>query len=99
MEENAELRQMPRHVDEPVPIIFWSVQEFAVILAILGVAIVFNIWGIGFIASAGAVWGLRQLKRGAKRGAAQHWIWRRGLNLDKALSRTAPPPWTTEFME
>lgn len=99
MEENTELRRMPLHVDEPVPIIFWSAQEFILIMSILGVAIAFNVWGIGFIGSAFAVWGLRKLKRGAKRGAAQHWIWRKGLNLDKALAATAPAPLIVEFVE
>ena len=99
MEESQAFRLMPRHADDPVPLIFWSVQEFIVIIAILGVGFVMNVWGVGFLGSAAAVWGLRQLKRGAKRGAAQHWIWRKGVNLDRALSATAPPPWTTEFIE
>lgn len=99
MEDSGELRRMPLHVDEPVPIIFWSAQEFILIMSILGVSITFNVWGVGFVGAGFAVWGLRKLKRGAKRGAAQHWIWRRGLNMDKALAKTAPQPLTPEFIE
>lgn len=99
MDEGQEFRRMPLHADEPVPIIFWSAQEFILIVSILGVAIAFNVWGVGFIGAGVAVWGLRKLKRGAKRGAAQHWIWRKGLNLDKALAKTAPEPLIPEFIE
>jgi hypothetical protein len=44
------------------------------------------------------LWGSSKLKRGSKRGAAQHAIWAFGLITDKGLSRF-PPASIKEFIE
>lgn len=93
------LHQLAQNVDSPVPILFWEPVEFAIAVTLMGFGVISNLWVFGMLGAVGVLWGAKKLRRGAKRGAAQHWIWHNGLLLDSALARLFPAPWQTDYME
>lgn len=90
---------VPADVDPPVPILFWDPLEISVALAAIGFGFVLRLAWLGVVIAFAVLIGARRLKRGAKRGAAQHWMWRIGLQADTPLKQNFPPAWELEFVE
>ena len=86
-------------IEAPIPIMFWEPLEFVMALTFMGFGIISNLWVLGMAAGAGILIGSRYLKRGAKRGAMQHYMWSHGLQLDSSLTKLFRPSWVNEFIE
>lgn len=96
---DSEAHLIPFDLESPVPIMFWEPLEFTLALTLMGFGIVANVWLLGIIAGFSVLLGARYLKRGAKRGAMQHFMWAHGLQLDAALSKKFKPAWLNDFIE
>lgn len=86
-------------IEAPTPILFWEPLEFVMALTFMGFGMVMNLWILGMLAGTGILIGSRYLKRGAKHGAMQHYMWSLGLQMDKPLSKYFKPAWINEFIE
>lgn len=89
---------MPVDIEEPTPILFWSPLEFVVAVSLAGFGIVAGASTLGMLVAGGVLVAARKLKRGARRGAAQHFLWAIGLQVDPALNRF-PPAWENDYTE
>lgn len=86
-------------VDAPVPILFWEPIEFVVAVSLIGFGFVTDLVLLGVIAGGMCLALANKLKRGKKRGAVQHWLWRRGLEIDPGMQKHFPSPWKVDFSE
>lgn len=86
-------------IEAPTPIMFWEPLEFVMALTFMGFGIISNLWMLGMLAGTAILIGSRYLKRGAKRGAMQHYMWSLGLQLDPSLAKLFKPSWINEFIE
>ena len=91
-------RHIPTRADDPVPMLFWDPFEFVLAITAFGLLMILANPIIGALVGGGVLWVSKRLKRGAKRGAAQHAVWAFGMLADKALNRF-PPPQVREFIE
>jgi len=82
-----ELRRIPLTADNPVPILFWEPVDFIAGMSIFGMGVALHLFLFGCIGGWLTLMVATRLRRGAKRGAAQHWLWFMGLNIDRALAR------------
>lgn len=89
---------VPKDVEARTPILFWEPLEFILAVSLFGFGIIGNAWIPGAIAGTSVLIGSRYLKRGARRGAAQHVLWSLGISMDLAL-RKFPPSWANDFTE
>lgn len=89
----------PADIEAPVPILFWEPVEFIVALTLAGFGMLAQMFPLGIVLAASVLVGARYLKRGAKRGAVQHFLWSMGLQLDPGLKSKFPPAWVNEFIE
>lgn len=96
---NSHNRSIPTRADDPIPILMWEPVEFICAIALLGIFIAMNLWIVGIVLCSMTLWVSNEMKKGAKRGAAQHAIWSIGLNLDRVLPHKFPPAWLNEFIE
>lgn len=96
---DEEAHKVPQDVDSPIPVLFWDPVEFVISISIFGFGILMNLWLLGMIGAITVLVLSQKLKRGAKRGAVQHYLWRSGLQVDAPLRKKFPTPWTTEFIE
>ena len=90
---------VPFELEAPVPIMFWDPLEFVLAITLMGFGILSNLWIFGVATGTGVLVGARYLKRGAKQGAMQHFLWAHGLQLDPALSKKFKPAWLNDFIE
>ena len=81
------LRKIPLTVDNPVPILFWDPVDFIAAMTIFGMGVALKLFLFGMAGSIAVLIVATKLRQGAKRGAAQHWLWYMGLNIDVALQR------------
>lgn len=81
------LRKIPLMADNPVPIMFWEPVDFIAGMSIFGMGVALNMFLFGAVGGALTLMIATKLRQGAKRGAAQHWLWHMGLNIDRALQR------------
>lgn len=99
MDETTQAHIIPEGVERPTPIMFWEPLEFTVGLMFAGFGIVTNMWVIG-VGLGGAVLALApRMRRGYRRGAVQHMLWAKGLNLDPHLKARFKPSWLNDFIE
>lgn len=91
--------RVPYDLELPAPIMFWEPLEFVLALCLFGFGILTNLWVLGIVLGSGVLFGARYLKRGAKRGAMQHYLWSLGLQMDPALSKRFPPSWSNDYVE
>ncbi|MDN5872952.1 MAG: type IV conjugative transfer system protein TraL [Sinobacteraceae bacterium] len=91
-------RHIPTRADDPVPMLFWDPFEFVLAISAFGLLMILANPLVGAAVAGFVLWGSKRLKRGAKRGAAQHACWAFGMMADKALSRF-PPSHIREFIE
>lgn len=99
MSEAQRFSRVPKEVDKDVPIMFFEPMEFVAFIGILGFGMIFNLFFLGVVAGVGYLMVSRKMKRGAKRGASQHFLYRLGLPLDPALKKYFPSPSLSEFIE
>ena len=92
------LYRVPAEVDHPIPIFAWDVVEIVVAVLMFGVFIILGYFLFGMVAAMVTLSMAKKLKKGAKRGQAQHLIWRAGLVIDQPLKRHAPHPIKLEFI-
>lgn len=97
MEEQSHV--VPYDLEAPIPIMFWEPLEFVLAICLMGFGIIAHLWVFGLLAGAGVLLGSRYLKRGAKRGAMQHFLWAHGLQLDSGLAKKFKPAWLNDFIE
>lgn len=90
---------IPFDIEAPVPVLFWEPLDFALAVSFTGFGIALGLFIPGVIGAFGVLYGSKYLKRGAKRGAAQHYLWGLGLNIDKYLSSNFLPADKNEFIE
>lgn len=85
-------------IEAPIPILFWEPLEFIAAICFLGFGMLADIWLFGALGAFIVLIGSKYLKRGAKRGAVQHWLWFIGLQLDTTLKKRFPAAWENEFI-
>lgn len=90
---------VPSEIENPVPIMFWDPLEFILALMLVGIGIVMGLFVLGVLGGVGVLVGARYLKRGAKKGSMQHFLWAHGLQLDVPLSKKFKPSWLNDFVE
>lgn len=93
-----ELRKIPMTTDNPVPILFWEPVDFIAGLAMFGMGVALHMFLFGLVGGIATLMIASKLRQGAKRGAAQHWLWFMGMNLDRALSRMKLRAWDNDFI-
>lgn len=92
------LRRIPLKADNPVPILFWEPVDFIAGITIFGMGVALKMFLFGGIGCVLTLMIATKLRNGAKRGAAQHWLWYMGLNMDRALARLKLRAWDTDFI-
>lgn len=92
------LRKIPLSSDNPVPIMFWEPVDFIAGLSIFGMGVALNLFLFGMIGAVLTLMIATKLRQGAKRGAAQHWLWYMGMNIDKGLGRLKLRAWDSDFI-
>lgn len=96
---DAEAHVFPFDLEAPIPIMFWDPLEFVLALILMGFGIISHLWVFGLLGGLGVLFGARYLKRGAKRGAMQHYLWAHGLQLDNSLKTKFKPAWLNDFTD
>lgn len=81
------LRKIPLTADNAVPILFWEPVDFIAGISIFGMGVALHLFLFGAIGGVVTLMVASKLRQGAKRGAAQHWLWSMGLSIDRALTR------------
>lgn len=95
--ENA-IRKIPLTADNAVPILFWEPVDFIAGISIFGMGVALNMFVFGGLGCVLTLTVASKLRKGAKRGAAQHWLWAMGLNIDKGLFRMKLKAWDNDFI-
>lgn len=95
--ENS-LRKIPLTADNPVPIMFWEPVDFIAGISIFGMGVALHMFLFGAVAGFLVLTLASKLRQGAKRGAAQHWLWFMGVNIDRALGRLKLKAWNNDFI-
>ena len=90
---------VPFEIEAPIPIMFWDPLEFVLAICLMGFGIIAHLWLVGVVGGAGVLIGARYLKRGAKRGAMQHFLWAHGLQMDASLTKKFKPSWLNDFID
>mgnify|MGYP001302874816 CR=1 FL=1 len=89
---------MPYGIEEPIPIMFLDPIEFIMVITFIGFGILSDLIILGGAGAFIVVALSRYLKRGAKRGAMQHFMWSLGMQIDKNLANRFPPAWKNDFI-
>lgn len=92
------LRKIPLTADNPVPIMFWEPVDFIAGMSVFGMGVALHMFLFGAIGGAVTLMVASKLRQGAKRGAAQHWLWYMGVNIDRALGRMKLHAWDSDFI-
>lgn len=92
------LRRIPLTADNPVPILFWEPVDFIAGMSIFGMGVALHMFLFGAVGGALTLMVASKLRQGAKRGAAQHWLWFMGMNIDRALNRMKLRAWDSDFI-
>ena len=89
----------PADIEAPTPIMFWEPLEFTMAICFIGFGMIAHLMLLGVLAAVLVLYGARYLKRGAKRGAMQHFLWSMGLQLDASFNKCFVPSWKNDFVE
>ncbi len=92
------IRRIPLTADNPVPILFWEPVDFIAGMSIFGMGVALHMFLFGAVGGALTLMVASKLRQGAKRGAAQHWLWFMGVNIDRALTRMKLRAWDSDFI-
>lgn len=98
MAKDVNIRKIPLTVDNAVPILFWEPVDFIAGISIFGMGVALHLFMFGAVGCAIVLMVASKLRQGAKRGAAQHWLWSLGLTIDSALGRTKLKSWSNDFL-
>ena len=98
MAREVDIRKIPLTVDNAVPILFWEPVDFIAGISIFGMGVALHLFLFGAVGCMITLIIAGKLRQGAKRGAAQHWLWGMGLNIDAALGRTGLKAWNNDFL-
>lgn len=90
---------VPFDLEAPIPIMFWDPLEFVLAIVLMGFGVISGLWAFGLLGGIGVLYGARYLKRGAKRGAMQHFLWGHGLQMDPVLMRKFKPAWLNDYTD
>lgn len=88
MENDRALRKTPTSIDNEVPILFWAPTDLIAGLSVLGMGMILKMFLLGVVGCVVTLVVATKLRQGAKRGAAQHWLWFMGARIDRSLERT-----------
>lgn len=91
-------RRIPTTVDNVVPIMFWDPVDFIAGMAIFGMGVALNLFILGLLGGLATLTLASKLRQGAKRGAAQHWLWYMGISIDRSLNRMNLKAWQNDFI-
>lgn len=94
----SSLRRIPLTADNAVPIMFWEPVDFIAGMSIFGMGVALHMFLFGVVGGVVTLMVATKLRQGAKRGAAQHWLWAMGLNIDRALGRMKLRAWDNDFL-
>lgn len=89
---------MPFGLEDPIPIMFLDPIEFIMAVTFIGFGIISDLILLGGAGAFTVVAASRYFKRGAKKGAMQHFMWSLGLQIDPHLSKRFPPAWDNDFI-
>ncbi len=90
---------IPRDIDAPTPLFFWTVVEVIIAICFVGFGLLMGSLGIGLLLGIGILSVSKHMHNdSAKRGEAQHLMWRFGLKIDKSMN-WFPPALRMEFIE
>lgn len=92
------LRKIPLTADNPVPIMFWEPVDFIAGISVFGMGVALHLFMFGAVGGMLTLMIATKLRQGAKRGAAQHWLWYMGVNIDRALGRMKLNSWNNDFI-
>jgi hypothetical protein len=92
------LRRIPLTADNAVPILFWEPVDFIAGISVFGMGVAMHLFLFGAVGGALTLMVASKLRQGAKRGAAQHWLWFMGVNIDRALGRMKLRAWDSDFI-
>lgn len=92
------LRKIPLTADNPVPILFWEPVDFIAGVAVFGMGVAMHLFMFGAVGCVATLLIASRLRKGAKRGAAQHWLWAMGLNIDPGIARMNLRAWNNDFI-
>lgn len=92
------LRKIPLTADNAVPILFWEPVDFIAGLSVFGMGVALQMFLFGAVGGAFTLMVASKLRQGAKRGAAQHWLWCMGINIDRGLARMKVKAWENDFI-
>lgn len=92
------LRRIPLTADNSVPILFWEPVDFIAGVSVMGMGVALNMFLFGVVGCVVTLMVATKLRKGAKRGAAQHWLWHMGMNIDRAMARMKLKSWNNDFM-
>jgi hypothetical protein len=87
MASDLQLRRTPTSIDNSVPIIFWEATDLVAGLSVLGMGMILKLFFLGVVGCVVTLIVATKLRQGAKRGAAQHWLWFMGAHIDRSLDR------------
>lgn len=93
-----ELRRIPLTADNAVPILFWDPIDFIAGVSVFGTFVAMHQFLLGAVGGTLTLMAASRLRQGAKRGAAQHWLWFMGMNIDRALWRMKLRSWDNDFI-
>lgn len=95
----SDKHRIPRDIDAPTPLFFWTAVEVVIATMFVGVGLVMGSFGFGIILGASVLALSKNLRdENAKRGQAQHLLWRFGIEIDGAMKRF-PSSLQMEFTE
>uniref|UniRef100_UPI00301C9EA2 hypothetical protein n=1 Tax=Vibrio parahaemolyticus TaxID=670 RepID=UPI00301C9EA2 len=66
---------------------------------VFGVFVTFDFFFLGGVLAVCILVGAKYLRRGAKKGTTQHYLWSLGLMIDPVMKKHFPPPWDNDFIE
>lgn len=92
------IRKIPLTADTSVPILFWEPVDFIAGMSIFGMGVALHMFLFGAVGGVLTLMVASKLRQGAKRGAAQHWLWYMGMNIDRALNRMKLRAWDSDFI-
>lgn len=95
---SRKLRSIPVTADNVVPIMFWDPVDFIAAMSIFGMGVAMKLFILGLVGGVATLMIASKLRQGAKRGAAQHWLWYMGITIDRALGRLEMKSWQNDFI-
>lgn len=81
-----------------MPILFWEPVDFIAGISVFGMGVALGMFLFGAVTGLLVLMAASKLRQGAKRGAAQHWLWFMGVNIDRSMARMKLRAWDSDFI-